>query len=220
MLTVYDQFEQNSPEWFRVRCGVVTASNFQHLMRENGKASKTRRTYLLKLAGERMSNLPAEGFTNLHMERGKLMEPRARETYAFVKGIELRQVAFIHDDVKMAGCSPDSIVMPRGDGLLEIKTALPHVLIDFWASYIRNKEFPPEHKAQCQGALWLAEELGVEWIDIQISHESDDENAKPMPPLRVRAYRDDAYIKELAANVLAFNADIEEQIAQIRQAAR
>ena len=38
----------------------------------------------LKLAGEILTGEPMESFTNAHLERGKVMEPEARELYGFV----------------------------------------------------------------------------------------------------------------------------------------
>ena len=35
---------------------------------------KTRREYMLKLLGERLTGEPSDSYTNQHMERGKLME--------------------------------------------------------------------------------------------------------------------------------------------------
>ena len=49
--------EQNSPEWHRARLGIPTASSFDAIMTPGKTKSeqKTRRTYMLKLAGDRKS---------------------------------------------------------------------------------------------------------------------------------------------------------------------
>jgi hypothetical protein len=93
-----------------------------------------------------------------------------------------------------AGCSPDSLI---GDaGMLEIKTAAPHILI----GRLLCDDFPPEHRAQCQGNLWVAER---EWIDCLVYWPG-------MPPVVRRAERDEAFIKDLAAAVDQFNAELAE----------
>lgn len=193
-------FEQGTEEWRRARAGIPTASEFGTLLASGlgGGESKTRRTYMLKLAGEILTGEPAENFTNAHMDRGHLMEGEARDLYAFVKEIEPAQVGFIRSGRK--GCSPDSLV---GDvGMLEIKTKLPHLHIEC----LLRDDFPPEHKAQCQGALWVAER---EWIDLAVYW--------PGLPLFVkRAYRDETYIASLSAAVDAFNAELDEVVAQVR----
>src|SRR6185312_8191995 len=90
-------------------------------------------------------------------ERGKIMEDEARNFYAFTSAVEPERVGFIQNGPR--GCSPDSLI--GASGMLEIKTALPHILID----RILKDDAPPEHKAQCQGNLWIAER---EWIDLAI----------------------------------------------------
>ncbi len=153
---------------------------------------------MLQLAGELLTGEPHEGFMTADMERGHEMEPDARNMYALMTDASPELVGFIRNGAK--GCSPDSLV---GDvGMLEIKTKLPHLLIDV----LLRDEFPAEHKAQCQGALWVAER---EWIDIAVYW--------PRLPLFIKlAYRDEAYIAGLAAAVDAFNAELAETVDRIR----
>jgi hypothetical protein len=186
--------EQGSPEWFAARAGIPTASEFGTVMRTKGKGddgtSVTRRKYMLRLAGERITGSSEDTYTNTHMERGKEMEAEARSCYTFMRDAEPELVGFIRNGD--AGCSPDSLI--GVDGGLEIKTALPHILID----KILRGDFPPEHKAQTQGFLWIAER---EWVDIAIYW--------PKLPLFVkRAHRDAAYIANLARAIAAFNEEL------------
>jgi hypothetical protein len=193
--------EQNSPEWYAARAGLPTASEFHTVMAKGkaGEESKTRKTYLLKLAGEILTGEPMENYTNTHMERGKVMEEEARDCYAFMKDAEPQRVGFIRNG--NTGCSPDSLI--GASGLLEIKTKLPHLMIEC----LLRDEFPPEHKAQCQGALWVAER---EWIDIAVYW--------PKLPLFVkRATRDDGYIANLAGAVAKFNDELAETVERIRR---
>ncbi len=191
---------QNSEEWLRARMGLVTASEFSTVMASGrgGGESKTRRTYMLKLAGEIITGELAERYTNPHMERGHTMEAEARSWYAFTRDVEPKQVGFIRNGRK--GYSPDSVI--DANGLLEVKTALPHILID----KLLSGEFSPEHKAQCQGGLWVAER---EWIDL-ITY------WPKLPPLVVRAHRDEVYIAQLARAVEQFNEELDEVVSRIR----
>ncbi|NTS31311.1 YqaJ viral recombinase family protein [Phyllobacterium sp. BT25] len=189
--------DQNSPEWYQARCGIPTASNFATIMAKG--EGKVRRTYLLKLAGEILTGEPSEGYTNAHMERGHEMEPEARSQYAFLTGAELTQVGFVRNGAK--GASPDSLIGNNGVG--EFKTKLPHLLIEV----LLKDQFPPEHRAQCQGALWVCER---EWVDIACYW--------PKLPLFVkRAYRDDVYIKQIADEVDRFNADLADTVELVRR---
>lgn len=144
--------EQNSPEWNAARTGIVTASELKTVLAKG--EGKTRATYMRKLAGEIITGEPADRFTNKHMEHGHEVEPEARRLYEFMADAEVQQVGFIRSGRK--GCSPDGLV---GDaGMVEIKRKCPHILI----AVIEAGRFPPEHKAQCQGQLWIAER---EWVD-------------------------------------------------------
>lgn len=186
-------FAQGEPEWYEARRGIPTASEFATVLAKGrgGGESKTRRTYLLKLAGERLTGEVAESYSNAHMERGKEMEAEARSLYEFMRDSETQQVGFIRNG--NAGCSPDALV---GDaGMVEIKTKLPHLQLD---ALLAN-ELPPEHKAQCQGALWIAER---EWLDF-VSY-------WPKLPLFVtRVTRDEPYIARLREAVDEINAEID-----------
>jgi hypothetical protein len=196
--------DQGSEEWFRLRAGIPTASEFATVLAsgKGGGESKTRRTYLMRLAGEIITGEPAESYTNVHMERGKTMEEEARNYYAFVSDEPLSRVGFVRNGQK--GCSPDSLVGDRG--MLEIKTALPHILIDL----ILKDEFPPAHKAQCQGALWIAER---EYIDISVYWPK-------MPSFVKRANRDELYIQRLATEIDTFNNELAELVERIKRYGR
>lgn len=186
------EMPQGTPEWFAARLGLPTASQFATVMASGrgGAPSKTRQTYLYKLAGELLTGEPMDSFSNAHTERGHVMEPEARQFYAFMRDAEPELVGFITNGPK--GCSPDSLI--GKDGMLEIKTKLPHLMI---AAH-EHGGFPPEHVAQCQGQLWVAER---EWVDLICYWPR-------MQPLIVRAYRDEDYIKSLSAAVDQFNDEL------------
>lgn len=192
--------DQGSPDWFAARAGIVTASEFQTLLMKGkgGGESATRRTYMRKLAGEIITGEPMESFTNAHMERGKVMEQEARDLYAFMTDAEPVQVGFIKSGRK--GASPDSLVGDNGG--LEIKTRLPHLMIEL----LESGEVPSEHVAQIQGGMWVAER---EWWDFVAYW--------PKLPLFVkRVYRDEAYIKKLTDAVDQFNGELDALVSRIK----
>jgi len=195
MLEIID-CEQNSPEWLRARMGIPTASAFSDVLAKG--EGKVRRIYMLKLAGEILTGEPMESFTNGHTERGHAMEDEARDLYTFQTGAELQRVGFVRNG--SVGCSPDSLI--GEDGGLEIKTKLPHLLIDV----ILKDKCPPEHVAQIQGILWVT---GRQWWDIVIYW--------PGIPLFVkRIARDETYIQTLAAEVDRFTTELDAVVKQIR----
>ena len=188
--------EQGSPEWFKARLGIPTASEFS-AVKAKGEG-KTRRTYMMKLIGEILTGESMENFSNSHTERGKEMEPDARNLYAFRMDVEPVQVGFVRNGRK--GASPDSLI--GTSGMCEIKTKLPHLQ----AEVLLADKLPSEHVAQCQGNLWVAER---EWIDF-VSY-------WPRMPLFVkRVYRDDAYIATLSKEVDLFLAEMDTYLAVLR----
>jgi hypothetical protein len=200
MIEVYD-CEQGSPEWFACRAGIPTASEFATVMakgRTKGETSKTRRTYMLKLIGERLTGEPMYNYQNDHMERGKEMEGEARAMYEMIRDVDTARVGFVRNGEK--GASPDSLI--GNDGMLEIKTKLPHLQLDL----LLSGDFPSEHMAQCQGQLWVAER---EWVDF----------CSYWPKLRpfvIRVHRNDTYIKNLSAEVDAFLSEMHELMERVQ----
>lgn len=189
--------EQNSEEWLEARRGIVTASNFSKVLAKG--EGKVRRSYMLELAGEIITERPNEGYSNDHMRRGHEMEPAARGQYAFERRVAPELVGFIRNGPK--GSSPDSLI--GNDGILEIKTKIPALHIEC----MMRDTFPPEHRAQCQGHLWVAER---EWVDLAVYW--------PGLPLVVhRAYRDEEYISTLAAEVDRFNVELAEIVERVRR---
>lgn len=188
--------DQGSDEWRQARLGIPTASEFA-AVRAKGEG-KTRRTYMMKLIGEILTGDPSEGFSNGHMDRGKEMEPDGRNLYAFRMDVEPELVGFMRNGRK--GASPDSLI--GTNGMCEIKTKLAHLQADL----LLADRVPPEHIAQCQGNLWVAER---EWIDF-VSY-------WPRMPLFVkRVYRDDTYIKALEKEVDLFLAEMDTYLAVLR----
>ena len=117
---------------------------------KGGGESKTRRTYLHKLAGEDYHRRAHESYSNIHMERGKPW--RMRRVIWRHHRRRARRVGFIRNGRK--GASPDSLI--GADGMVEIETKLPHLMVEV----ILRGEFPPEHAAQCQRQLWSPNAIG------------------------------------------------------------
>jgi hypothetical protein len=192
--------DQGSEAWLAARLGLPTASEFGTILAKgkDGGESITRRKYLYRLAGEIITGKPEETYSNGHMDRGKTMEAEARVAYEMAAETWTTQVGFVRNGDK--GCSPDSLI---GDaGMLEIKTKLPSIMIDV----LFRDDVPPEHKAQVQGALWVAER---EWHDFVAYYPG-------MPLFIKRVTRDEPYIKRLADAVDAFNSELHEIVARVR----
>lgn len=199
MIEVFD-CEQGSPAWYVCRLGLPTASEFKTVLAQGrgGAESETRRTYLYKLVGEILTGEPMWNYTNEHFERGKQMEEEARDLYTFLTDAELTRVGFIKNHG--AGCSPDSLI--GKNGMLEVKTKLAHLQVEA----LLDGVLPPEHKAQVQGQLWIAER---EWVDF-VSY------WPKLPLLKVRVHRDEPYIERLAKEVERFKDELQTLLARVQ----
>lgn len=199
-MIIYRDIEQKSPVWFAVRAGIPTASSFSDVLAKGkGKEpSKVRATYMRKLAGEIITGQPNPGFENDHTRRGNRLEPEALAAVAFVLDVEPEPVGFIRG--ARAGASPDALV--GSDGLIEIKTKLPHLQIDV----LENGVVPPEHIPQIQGQLWIAER---EWCWF----------ASYWPGLPIflkKVYRDEDYIFELSGQINRFHDELHALVDKYR----
>lgn len=190
-LEIFD-FDQNSTEWFEARRGIVTASRFSDALAKG--QGITRRKYLLTLAGEAITGECAESYSNAHMERGHLMEAEARDMYAFTRDVEPVSVGFMRRG--RIGASPDSLL--GSDGLLEIKSKLPHLQLDV----LDKGKLPSEHVAQVQGQLLVS---GREWADF-VSY------WPKLPLFCIRVERDEKYIEMLNQALADFVGEMDEII--------
>lgn len=183
---------QGSEAWYEARRGIVTASEFATVMASGrgGGDSKTRRTYMLKLMGERLTGDPMYHYVNDHMERGHEQEGEARDAYVFLTDLEPRQIGFLKNG--SVGCSPDSLI--GDDGMLEIKTKLAHLQLDV----LLGGSVPSEHMAQVQGQLWVADR---KWCDF-VSY------CPRLPIFAKRVFRDEAYIERIAKAVDLFEREM------------
>ena len=189
--------EQGTDAWREARRGIPTASNFQAILTKGGGV--TRRTYLYKLAAERITGELTAQFSNGHTERGNIDEPYIRELYAEQSGYEIKEVGFMR--LGNIGYSPDGLV--GDDGLIEIKSKLPHLQI----ACIISNEVPSEHIAQIQGGLYIS---GRQWCDF-ISY------CQGLPNFYKRVYRDEEYIENLKTELDKFETELQEAVNTVME---
>ncbi len=197
--------DQNSPEWYEARQGLPTASRFADLMTKGrgGGPSKVRQTYLMEVASEILTGEPMSNFSTKHTRRGHELEPEARDTYEYITGETADQVGFIKKG-DYAGCSPDSLV--GADGILEIKTKLPSLMVES----LLSDEFPKEHFWQCMGIMHIT---GRKWVDLAIYW--------PGFPLVIkRLHRDEDKIAELSKALAEFHKDLAAVLEKARSYGR
>ena len=66
--------QQQTPEWFALRKGKMTASHAQEI----GNNGKGLETYIYKVMSDYFSEVPQEQYTNPDLERGIELEEQAR----------------------------------------------------------------------------------------------------------------------------------------------
>jgi len=143
--------EQRSPEWYKLRAGVVTASNAHRLL-----TLPKIRTYMLELLGERLIGATTETPVSAAMQWGIDYEDEALEWYSKALNVDVQKVGFVfHDNMKYAGCSPDGLCST--DGLVEVKCPSTHNHLLHISSSV-----PPNYVAQMQFQMWVTDR---EWCD-------------------------------------------------------
>lgn len=205
-MKVYTDIAQGTPEWFALRVGKATASEFSAVLAKG--QGKTRAAYLRRVVAEALTGKPTEarayGSWAANLERGQEQEALAGWSYELATGQSVYPVSFIEHDTLSAGCSPDRLVLNKRRGA-EIKCVIPTVQLDT----ILAGSYPSEHKAQIQGSMWIT---GYEDWDF-CSYSPD------MPP-HLRTYiftvpRDEDYIANLEREVRAFLAEKDALVARL-----
>jgi YqaJ-like viral recombinase domain len=206
-IEMFPDVVQRSDEWFALRQGLPTASCFDLVMAEGDGVSRKR--YMRVLAGELITGRGGFSFRNEDTDRGIALEPEVREDYGRSRFCSLAAMGFVRRRLpsgRFAGCSPDSFV--DADGVLEIKTHRDDIMVDVLDRGAPG--FPKEHRAQCQGTLWVT---GRAWCDLILySHPA-------MPRASFRIERDESYIQRLSDAIEVFDYDLWKLVSKIRSMA-
>lgn len=186
--------EQNSLEWYKLRLGIPTASNFDKILTpKKRERSSQSRHYLFRLVAEWIAGevLEDEMYQSQWMERGQAKEDGAIAAYEMLAEVETSLGGFFTIDSGLAGASPDRLV--GKEGIVEIKCPLLSKQVEGALNGIEA-----DHVCQIQGQLWVTERR---WLDIFSYHPK-----LVLPPKRV--LRDDEFIKDLESAVNLFVEDM------------
>lgn len=187
-MIIHSDIIQGSDEWYKIRLGKVTASNFSKVLAKG--QGKTRKAYMLKLAAERLTGESQESYSNGSMDWGTEHEDEARRHYEAINGVTVDQVGFVelNEDV---GASPDGLI--GEDGGLEQKCPLTTTHLE----YIMANKAPSVYVPQIQGTMWVT---GRKWWDFA----SYDPRMKSNKMFKIRVHRDQEYIDNLQYEVDKF----------------
>ena len=148
--------DQNSPEWFAMRCGRLGGSSIAKVMANLGKAfGEPAKKHAVTLAVQQITGKASEqSYSNEHMERGHEQEPIARMMYENETFCEVTNGGYF--DEGFVGLSPDGLI--DLDGLIEIKS----VLAGTHYATIKRMNVDPAYRWQCNLQLKVT---GREWLD-------------------------------------------------------
>lgn len=195
-MKLFENLEQKSQEWYKIRRGVITASFLSRFITPLGQLKKGEifNNALFELVSgyyveEKEVQDNDEEIKSHHIDRGNKLEPIARSIYQFENDIEVKEIGFILSDCGNYGYSPDGLV--DENGIIEIKAPII-------SKHIKNfyyKSVQKEYLIQIQAGLLISER---EYCDfISYNEEAKDEYKFYCK----RVDRDEELIKKIKENI-------------------
>lgn len=201
MMEIIADCEQGDKAWFKHRLGSIGGSSISSVVA--GGKGKMRKNLMYRLAGEILSGINYEGYSNYHMDRGTEQEDDSLNVYAAVSGNEIYKPALVKA-TNYTHYSPDSLCDP--DGIIECKSAIPSIHIErIIADKIEGNYFK-----QIQWGLHICER---HWCDF-VSY-SPTVSIKPI--WIKRYFRDERLIEDLKEGVDKFLIEMAKIIRRIKE---
>jgi hypothetical protein len=143
---------QRSEEWFAVKCGKFTGTDFGKLMPTAKQGlndfNSTQNAIIYRVAAERLTGLKkGQDWGSAPKDFGVDTEDEARVSFILETGLDVQEVGFVELD-EYTGCSPDGLICD-GEGL-EIKC--PNS--DTHLRYLKSpQDLIDDYQYQCVGGL-------------------------------------------------------------------
>jgi len=176
-MKIYDELEQKSEEWLKVRLGKFGSTDAQAVAAGGGGLT----TRVFEKVAELIIGQPKAHYTNADMERGIELEPMARSAYEIETGNAVKQVGYIELDSCVGG-SPDGLV--GDDGLVEIKCPSNTNFIRF----AFTRKIKSAYVWQMQHLMYISDR---KWCDFVAFNEKLDRI------IIIRVERDEAKIEKI-----------------------
>jgi len=191
----FHDVEQGSPEWFKLRKGVLTASDATAIGASGAGLLTLCKEKALELIG-----VESESYSNALMERGTRLEPIGRAAYEFHVGCKVVEVGFITNDLYVnAGASPDGLIGDDGGLELKARNDIKHLSLIFG----ETKEIPYN---QIQMNLLISERKWWDFVSF---------NPKFTKPLFIKRILPDLkYFEKLKIGIAQGNEDIKAMVEQ------
>lgn len=195
---------QGSPEWWSLRAGIPTASEFGSIITPaKGDYASAAETYASRLVAEALGwRTDFQGTPDT--ERGAYFEAKAREWLNYKHNLGIRSCGFFMDDAETYGASPDG--MTPDECPVEIKCPDLHTFCEWKA----RGELPLKHKAQVHGEMWVTNAPRC----VFLAYPSDEQAMAKVEPLMLTIERDD-FTERLGKHLATFVARLAETQARI-----
>ena len=188
--------EQGSVEWFALRAGVPTASEFDQIMTpKTMKPSESRWKYACRLIAERVMNYQSQSLEGIaHIQDGKANEPKAARQLSFVHDLEVRKCGFFTTNDRRWGASPDRMVVGKEE---PVELKCPTDLVQMQYLLLDNNSI---YRCQRQGQLLVAEADKGHFYAFN----------PMMPDVYEETGRDEAFIYKLSQALEQFSDELAE----------
>lgn len=202
--TVYTDIEQGSPEWFDMKMGLISSSNFGDVLAKGryGKEAASRRNYRARIVLERLTGVTPSRFLVRETDEikwGKETEELARVEYQLATGRSVVSIGGIKHAFLPVWSSTDGVDDPEAiKRVTEIKcfNSANHL------EALRTGKVPTEYRAEVQGEIWLGEAEVCDFI-------SFDPDFPPHAQLVIiEVPRDDQFINDLMVEVSKFEDEV------------
>lgn len=191
--------EQRSDEWYEIRRGILTASEFgPWLLKSDKTSAKARENAICKLVAQSAECWEAPIFQSEAMRRGIELEPVAVERFEKITSKKVNEVGFCRSVAGLFGCSPDGLIQGEPSGY-ESKAPAGGTHI----KYRRAGTLPDEYKFQVHGSMAVT---GAESWWFQSYEEK-------LAPFLILVERDD-FTEELRKALQDFSAQLTEALAE------
>lgn len=169
---------QSSAEWFKCRCGCLTASNLNRFIeydaesglyvpsllktgKSKGQRTKKAQDYITDVLAERLTGNAAEHYVSYFMDHGRELEGEARRTYTLRHNEIVETVGFVlHPSIAWFGASPDGVIEEQSG--FEVKCPSSSTHLEYLLGRCETFEgVPLEYLPQCDAGMSV---LGMdEW---------------------------------------------------------
>lgn len=201
-------FPQGSREWAQARAGKVTASCIDKVIAKikTGEAA-ARRDYRAQIVAEILTAIPQERvFINDEMRWGIEQEPFAKCAFEARAGVFVDSVGFVlHPLIERSGASPDGLI--GEDGLIEIKCPKTATHLQYLTDGCVPRDYEPQ-------MMWQMACTGRAWCQF-VSY--DPRLPASMRLFQAKLLRNDARIKELEREVIAFLVDVDRMLETLKR---